>query len=254
MIILNSRQMIYVHLHKCGGTSIEASFEPAARWNDLILGSTPLGEVMQTHYARRFSLEKHSTATEIIAAVGEDLWNSYTTWTTVRSPYGRITSHYNYIASIAEPLIAGSSFPASASANEQKAWVESASYPKTKPWSYAGVKAYLSTRSSSRPFSEFIRHPAVLAATGYKPQFDQLSDPNTGKMLVADSVKLEQLNDRWVGICTNFRLPDLKLLTRNVTHKSFRKDSKELLSYRDDVDFINKKYKNDFKVFGYDMV
>lgn len=254
MIVLNSRQMIYVHLHKCGGTSIEFSFDKIIKWNDIIIGGTDLGEKIQSVYNKKFNLHKHSTAHEIKSVVGEEIWGSYRIWATVRSPYERITSHYNYIASIAEPLIKGTDFPASGTVEEQRAWVESEDYPGTRPWTYSGVKAYLIARAQPRPFSEFIRHPAVVETTGYLPQYDQLSDPKTGELLVENPVQLEDLNAKWDALCAGYGLPGLELVTRNVTHKGFRRSSKELLAERDDINYINKRYAADFKAFSYEMM
>src|ERR671918_1169665 len=61
-IVCRSRKFIFVHLHKCGGTSVEQAFAPHARWNDLVIGSTFWGELLQPLYKRRYGLTKHSRA------------------------------------------------------------------------------------------------------------------------------------------------------------------------------------------------
>ena len=45
MIICHSRKYVFIHIHKTGGTSVESALEPTLHWNDLLLGSTPFGEV-----------------------------------------------------------------------------------------------------------------------------------------------------------------------------------------------------------------
>ena len=88
MIISPSKNFIFIHLEKCGGTSIESTLEPHLYWSDMILGSTDFGEGMQQLYYERYSrkevnkykLWKHSTAKDINAFVGNDEWKTSTNY------------------------------------------------------------------------------------------------------------------------------------------------------------------------------
>ncbi|MEO1622227.1 MAG: hypothetical protein AAFU53_14500, partial [Cyanobacteria bacterium J06632_3] len=68
--ISRDKQTIFVHLHKCGGTSIELALDSQMAWDDVLLGSSKYGERMQNLYQSRFGLYKHSSAGEIRAVVG----------------------------------------------------------------------------------------------------------------------------------------------------------------------------------------
>jgi hypothetical protein len=45
-------QLIYVHLSKCGGTSIENRLYEHSRWNDVSIGGSIIGELIQAEYSR----------------------------------------------------------------------------------------------------------------------------------------------------------------------------------------------------------
>lgn len=103
MIISKSRNFVYVHLEKCGGTSIEVALEPYLSWDDMILGSTTFGTMIQMAYAQRYgwfqykdiALWKHSTAHEIKKHI-PDQWDNMYKFATVRNPKHLIESLYYY--------------------------------------------------------------------------------------------------------------------------------------------------------------
>ena len=97
MIISKSKNFIYIHLDKCGGTSIETALEPFLSWSDIIIGSSPFGEKMYLAYQEKSnSLRKHSDFLEIKNFIGED-WNSMYKFATVRNPEKRMISLYFYV-------------------------------------------------------------------------------------------------------------------------------------------------------------
>jgi hypothetical protein len=100
MIYARSRRFIFIHLHKTGGTSFEQGYEPFARWDDLILGSTPHGEQASTYFQRRFGLYKHSGLDEIEAAMGRDALEGMRILAFVRHPRARVASLYNFVGGI----------------------------------------------------------------------------------------------------------------------------------------------------------
>lgn len=110
MIISSSKSFIFVHLEKCGGTSVENALEPYLSWYDMILGSTDFGERLQNLYAERFGVDyvrkdmlwKHSTAKDIHAFVGPDQWHMFKKFSIVRSPEDLIVSLYNFSAMLAK--------------------------------------------------------------------------------------------------------------------------------------------------------
>jgi len=97
MIISKSKNFIYIHLDKCGGTSVETALEPFLSWSDIVIGSSPFGEKMYLAYQEKNnSLRKHSNFLEIKNFIGED-WNSMYKFATVRDPEKIMISLYFYV-------------------------------------------------------------------------------------------------------------------------------------------------------------
>src|SRR5450755_926681 len=109
MLILNSRKLIYIHIHKTGGEAVEDALGKLRAWNDIILDAEHPG--MTQEFERFFGLNKHSSALEVATLLGRDIWDSYFSWSTVRNPYARIASFYSYMASITEPELSVIGFP-----------------------------------------------------------------------------------------------------------------------------------------------
>jgi hypothetical protein len=254
MIVLNSAKMIYIHIQKTGGTSVEISISRAAKWNDLILGGNRSAETLSKHYRDTFGVHKHSNAQKVRAMVGEDVWRDYFTWATVRNPYGRLASLYGYIARMSEPRLADIGFPAQAPHGRQVAWVDSSEYPANRHWGFVATKAYLKSRGARRPFSEFLRAPELLEhQTGLTLQSRYIFN-RQGEQSVDRIIKLEQLSQQWPGLMQEIGLGALPLEFRNETKPPWKKTVGELFTIRGDIDFINERLKEDFRRLGYDMM
>ena len=50
MILGKHKHFIFIHLEKCGGTSVENALAPYLLWDDIIMGSTHFGEQLQAFY------------------------------------------------------------------------------------------------------------------------------------------------------------------------------------------------------------
>jgi hypothetical protein len=250
MMILNSLKMIYIHIHKTGGSSIEFSLSQIAKWNDIIVGSTDFGELIQPMYLSTFGLNKHSPAAEIKSVVGTDVWNSYFVWATVRHPYTRIASLYAYTASLIEPLLPDSSFPRGGGTHDKLFWIENSELTES-PWTYPTVKAYLSAYGSERPFSDYLRSPYLTEEPAFQTQSEQLRDSN-GKLIVDEFFALERLDRLWPTIIGRFGLTKLPLVRQNVTSSIWKRPFAELFSDEADVQFVRGKFADDFDAFSYD--
>jgi hypothetical protein len=134
MIISNSKKFIFIHTHKCGGSTITELLSPYSCWNDIELGVTTFGETLQSVYKQRFGLWKHSDAREVRNVVGNETFETYFKFGFVRNPFFRTISFYTFIAKLHRTLVG-----------------ENREIIKTWPISQAFVE--------SDGFPEFIRHP-----------------------------------------------------------------------------------------------
>ncbi len=253
MLILNSRKVIYVHIHKTGGETVEHLLGKLGAWNDIILDSEH--PAARQEFKQRFGLSKHSTALQAAKLLGMEVWKSYFSWATIRNPYERMASLYGFVASMSEPLLSQIGFPVDGSPEVQLKWVESDEYPLKDHWAFPAVRAYLATRGSQSPFSEFLRHPLICTKEpGYQSQFSRLSNAGADALLVTRVVKLEYLSDLWPDLCREMRIPPTKLLVRNATPNKWKRSVEELFTNPADLELINTVHSEDFRRFNYATV
>jgi hypothetical protein len=253
VLIFNSLRFIYVHIAKCGGTSIEKALDPYLRWNDIGLGGSDLGEIMQAEYGARFGLSKHSAARDIVRVIGSEAWLFYYSFATVRHPVARTASLYNYIQGRAEECGGELEFPLEGGPKERWAWARAVTLPDAEPWTYPAMRAYLGGLSDSRPFSAFLRHPALQADPAFAPQSLSLCGEN-GALLVNRAVQLERIDAFWPEFCRQFGLPACDLPRENVSCPRHRVCARELSRCEDDSDLIRSRFAEDFRLFGYEAI
>ncbi|GAA6167801.1 glycosyltransferase family 25 protein [Sessilibacter corallicola] len=94
MIICHSKKFIYIHINKCGGTSLTQALSPFLADEDIVLGGYPEAEKRSEEYLAKYGIYKHSTAAEIKQFVGSDVWDSYYKFATIRDPWERVVSTY----------------------------------------------------------------------------------------------------------------------------------------------------------------
>jgi len=87
---------IFVHVQKCGGTSVEAGWQKIGRWGDFVIGSTPEGEMLQDTYRSLYNIDKHASASRIKKAVGRTIFERSQVIVVVRNPITIIESHYKF--------------------------------------------------------------------------------------------------------------------------------------------------------------
>lgn len=96
MIISHKYRFIFVHIHKCAGTSITRAVFPHLGADDVVLGCLPEQEKMHAESKKNGGLEKHSTAAHIQSMVDADTWREYFKFAFVRNPWDRLVSSYHW--------------------------------------------------------------------------------------------------------------------------------------------------------------
>ena len=253
MVILDRQKLIYIHIHKAGGDTVEHSLAQIQQPNDVFIDATrPFTGAGLERFSR---LDKHSTALDVAHALGLEMWKTYVSWTTVRHPYARMASLYGYVAAISEPELALIGFPIDGAPGEQRTWTESADYPMEDQWAFAAVRAYLATRASRTPFSDWLRDPLMITDEPARlSQFSRVSNAEADAPLVTRTVKLKSLSDQWPQLCRELGLPLIPLLNRNKTHPRWKRAVEELFRSTADVELINTIHEVDFRWFEYQMM
>ncbi|EGV19405.1 sulfotransferase family 2 domain-containing protein [Thiocapsa marina] len=224
MIISNSRKFIFIHTHKCAGSTITDLLSPYSCWNDIELGVSTLGETLQGVYQQRFGLWKHAGACDVRDVVGDETFEAYFKFGFVRNPFLRVISFYTFIAKLHRTILG---------ANKE--------IIDTWPIS----KAFL----ESDGFSEFIRHPAFVEPSMTK----LLTEPSGGSFRVlVDYVGRVEYFDRDIAkVFQRIGIPPPENISPRNTSSNMLKGLHHFYSSEDDLAVVYEKYRSDFEVFGY---
>jgi len=232
MIISPGRRFVFVHLHKCAGTSIEVALAAHLGVNDLVLGSTPEGEAQQAFFKQLTGLDKHASAQQAMDALGAAAWRDMYSFSFVREPIGRLRSLYTYALGLAKarPLTAA----------EQADLAATGRYPNRQPFRYKAVQSAV----VSPDFSAFVLNPLTWEDPGAQPQWQGVCDAD-GQLLVNFVGRVEDMAQDWPVIEHRLGLA-MPLGTENRSHVDRNVEltdaARQLLATR---------LARDFELFGY---
>jgi hypothetical protein len=232
-IVCRSRKFIFVHLTKCGGTSVEQAFAPHARWNDLIVGSTAWGERLQPVYRRLFGLTKHSPARQIEQSLGAEVWAQYWTVALVRHPLRVYESFYAWMADVAEDYMRDHRL-------DRDQLVERYRKGALRAWftDWWIAKPYL----ESTCFAEFMD---IVLTQPRTPRSMTARLSRDGTVIVDDVFKLEDIDRFWETFEARTGLKLERLHVNQSRSRRYQWDESHIAE-------IRRRFAIDFRNFGYD--
>lgn len=208
MIVSASREFIFIHLEKCGGTSVETALEPYLEWSDIMLGSTDFGEAYQQLLHNRFGVEnvrknmlwKHSNAHDIYAFVGPEIWNSFTKISIVREPTDLIKSLYFFSQTAVQYHIGR--------INRQtwKEMLRTNSFPDQWPYTEHFVHAYAKSEIDGSGIDGFVKDILSGDYEFVRPQYERIQVNGAKDLDVV--VDLCYLNNEWKNILDACKIED----------------------------------------------
>lgn len=233
MIISNSRKFIFVHVNKTAGTSIAEALYPSLAWNDIVLGTTPIGAALDQPFQERFGLYKHSTAPEIRAVVGAGIWADYRSFAVLRDPVDRAVSFYGYLKRFQR---------GKSGVRHRLRRLLGRSRPESRP-EWPGLQALRETGS----FSEFIRHPRLPDDPGFAFQHAFISDRETGEIIVDTVLRFETVAADFAGLCRDLGIADASLGHENHSHDQRR--NQPAIS-QSDIAFLKAYFARDYALLA----
>lgn len=161
------KELIFIHIPKCGGTSVENSLFTESEKTERNL-FTLKGHPKHDYYEQGGL--QHLSAKKIKQIVSEDIYNKFYKFTLVRNPISRLISQYNYT----------------------NQFIEFYSYLNLKPNNFS--------------FNEYLWAISHKYHVHWRPQHEFILDDND-ELLVDNIFKIENLNDGELETKLNIKLP-----------------------------------------------
>ena len=198
MIISPSRNFIFIHLEKCGGTSVETALEPYLDWGDILLGSTDHGERQQALYFEKYGVDnvkqnmfwKHSIAPDICGHLGKESWDRFNKISVVRNPVDLMVSLYRFSQTAITFHIG------KVNKQDWKKMIGTHVFPQVFPYTEKYVEAYVRSEIENNGFNGFVLHLLKKNYTFVYPQIERIRGYEDQKDMGL-VIELTQLNDRW---------------------------------------------------------
>lgn len=212
MIISYSKNFIYIHIDKAGGTSIEECLTPFLSFNDIILGGVTLGQDLENIYLKyygdeiyKIGIHKHSTAKQIKNYV-KNFWDVSYKFATVRDPIDIGISMYYYNKDILYQYI---------EKTKEKTIDSLLNDISLMKQMIVNGDQYIITLAkqikNNQPVDDFIIELMDIRHSGMTQQIDRLSNDPSIHLFDISNIK-----DNWKDILKNINIDqDVELLTYN---------------------------------------
>lgn len=161
-------------------------------------------------------IREHTSAAAIMGMLGEDVWSDYFSFAFVRNPWSRVVSTYHFYRS-------------------GRAAYQFRRFELKRPAAMINV-----ILANTLSFKSWVRiHPG-------KPCLDYLIS-ESGKILVNEVMKFEEMKDAYPAICNRLDLPHASLSFEN------QSEHKPYTSYYDEAtkEVVARRYRKDIEAFGY---
>lgn len=244
MILSYSKKFIFIHLEKCGGTSIEEFITPFLPWDDVILGGQTYGWQMINLYRKQYGdeymmntgLYKHSIATDIKRYLGEEDWNKYYKFATVRDPQKIMKSLYFFternISQYINQLEDNKIYDVIYIKNYEKEIFVDSNKIFTDD---IGYKIYLESMFKKTNIDGFIKEMLLQNNRLTSPQLLRLDSS-------VDLYDIEYINENWKTILNKININSKNQLP--ILNKS--KDHSKIILQPDTVDAIRNHFEIDY--------
>jgi hypothetical protein len=237
VIISEKWKFIFVHIHKTAGDAIAHALIPFLGKRDAVISgsfsewlsrSIPLSS-----QAKYKTLDKHSGAEAIRAAVPVAVWDSYYKFSFVRDPVDRAISMYKYALTMMDSRKNAAAW--------RQALFQAPIGARFDPLGWPAVKA----AAECDTFSAFLRHEGAMSDLGMLPQWLSMSDTHDGNVIVDAIGRYEHLDHDFDQIRSTLGLPRVSIPRRNVSNK------REVVVSAADLALLQRRYQDDLIRFGY---
>ncbi|MGG5820451.1 hypothetical protein [Falsiroseomonas sp. HW251] len=235
MIISHCRRFVFIHIHKTGGTSMEVALDPHLAWNDLVLGSTPLGQAINDPYQRRFGLSKHGSLADIARVCGRGVLEDKYVFALVREPAARLCSLYNFVARMIARWSAQHGLELDAIRAQGEAL--SKDHPTLR---WPASRAFIETTD----FGGFLRHPRLHQDLAFRSQLSRITGVDG---ITVDAIPIERAERHLPALAERLgvvvTLPHLNRTERQLVRAAELTEADRAL--------IRDRFAEDYDAFGY---